>query len=46
MQFTYIKERLSSFIDPSADKTGKGISYQINQSLIAVGGGGLFGKGY
>lgn len=46
MQFTYIRNRLDSFINPDADKTGKGISYQINQSLIAVGAGGLFGKGY
>lgn len=46
MQFTYIKSRLESFVNPDADKTGKGISYQINQSLIAVWAGGLFGKGY
>lgn len=46
MQFTYIKSRLLSFVNPDADKTGKGISYQINQSLIAVGAGGIFGKWY
>lgn len=46
MQFSYIEQRLTSFINPGTDETGKGISYQINQSLIAVGGGGIFGKGY
>ena len=46
LQFTYIKSRLESFVNPDKDKTGKGISYQINQSLIAVGAGGIFGKGY
>lgn len=46
MQFTYIKNRLETFVNPDTDKTGKGISYQINQSLIAVGAGGIFGKGY
>lgn len=46
MQFTYIRSRLESFVNPDTDKTGKGISYQINQSLIAVGAGGIFGKGY
>ncbi len=46
MQFGYIRNRLESFVNPSADTTGKGISYQINQSLIAVGAGGIFGKWY
>lgn len=46
MQFGYIRNRLQSFVNPDADSTGKGISYQINQSLIAVGAGGIFGKGY
>lgn len=46
LQFTYIKSRLQSFVNPDKDKTGKGISYQINQSLIAVGAGWIFGKWY
>jgi rod shape determining protein RodA len=35
--------RLLSFLDPQADASGSG--YQVIQSLIAVGSGGLFGKG-
>ncbi len=39
----YLMSRINSFIDPSQD--GKGSSYQIQQSLIAVGSGGIFGRG-
>ncbi len=39
----YQKERLTSFIDPLSDVRGAG--YQLYQSQIAVGSGGLFGKG-
>lgn len=39
----YQKTRLISFLDPSADPLGSG--YQLQQSQIAVGSGGLFGKG-
>ncbi len=39
----YQKRRLLSFMDPSADPQGSG--YQLIQSQIAVGSGGLFGKG-
>lgn len=39
----YQKARLTAFIDPDADPKGKG--YQIRQSLIAVGSGGIWGKG-
>lgn len=39
----YQKQRLLSFLDPSADPLGSG--WQILQSQIAVGSGGLFGKG-
>ena len=39
----YQKERLISFLDPTADPLGSG--YQLQQSQIAVGSGGLFGKG-
>lgn len=35
--------RVLSFIDPFRDTTGH--SYQITQSLIAIGSGGLFGRG-
>jgi rod shape determining protein RodA len=37
------KDRLTSFMDPEADPQKKG--YQVLQSLVAVGSGGLTGKG-
>jgi rod shape determining protein RodA len=39
----YQQARINSFIDPSSDPKGAG--YQILQSKIAVGSGGLWGKG-
>ena len=39
----YQKQRLTSFISPDTDPRGSG--YQIRQSLIAVGSGGIWGKG-
>src|SRR5690242_20244650 len=39
----YQKERLTSFMNPDADKQGSG--YQVIQSQIAVGSGGIWGKG-
>ncbi len=39
----YQKERLTSFLNPDPDITGAG--YQLYQSQVAVGSGGLFGKG-
>jgi rod shape determining protein RodA len=40
---SYQKGRLTSFINPDADPRGSG--YQVKQSLIAVGSGGIWGKG-
>jgi len=40
----YQKERLIIFFNPDRDPLGAG--YQIIQSMIAVGSGGLFGKGF
>jgi len=40
----YRLNRVKAFLDPSIDP--RGISYQINQSLIGIGSGGLFGVGY
>lgn len=40
----YIMERMLTFIDPSRDPLGS--SYQTTQSMIAVGSGGLFGRGF
>ncbi len=39
----YQKARLTSFVNPDNDPKGSG--YQIRQSLIAVGSGGIWGKG-
>ncbi len=40
----YQKQRILTFLDPSQDPLGSG--YHILQSQIALGSGGLFGKGY
>ncbi len=39
----YQKARLTAFVNPDTDPKGSG--YQIRQSLIAVGSGGVWGKG-
>ncbi|MEK6542904.1 MAG: FtsW/RodA/SpoVE family cell cycle protein, partial [Elusimicrobiota bacterium] len=41
---TYQKNRLVSFLIPKADPLGSG--YNIAQSKIAIGSGGLLGRGY
>lgn len=40
---TYWRNRFTSFLDPFADSLGEG--YQVVQSLLALGTGGLFGLG-
>jgi cell division protein FtsW len=40
----YVFDRITTFMDPTADVQGSG--YQIKQSLIAVGSGGTFGRGF
>jgi rod shape determining protein RodA len=40
----YQKRRVLTFMDPSIDPLGAG--YHITQSRIALGSGGLFGKGF
>lgn len=40
----YQKNRILSFMDPNYDLQGKG--YNVLQSLIAVGSGGVYGKGF
>src|ERR1041384_312772 len=38
----YQRDRLTSFMHPEADSQGSG--YQVNQSLIAIGSGGIWGN--
>lgn len=40
----YQRQRVLTFLDPSQDPLGSG--YNITQSIIAIGSGGLFGKGF
>jgi cell division protein FtsW len=39
----YLRERLMTFVDPSRDPLGS--SYQVQQSILAVGSGEVFGRG-
>jgi rod shape determining protein RodA len=40
----YQRERITTFLNPESDPSGSG--YHILQSMIALGSGGLLGKGY
>jgi len=40
----YRIERFTTFLHPELDP--QGVGYQINQALLAIGSGGLFGSGY
>ena len=40
----YQKRRVDTFLDPETDPLGAG--YHITQSKIAIGSGGMFGKGF
>lgn len=40
----YVRERLMTFINPANDALNSG--WQIKQSLIAIGSGGLLGRGF
>jgi cell division protein FtsW len=40
----YVMDRIMTFADPGRDPQGAG--YQINQSLIAIGSGSMFGRGF
>lgn len=40
----YQQRRVTTFLDPESDPLGAG--YHITQSKIAIGSGGLFGKGF
>jgi len=43
MLVEYQKERIMTFLNPSSDPLGKG--YNLKQSIVAVGSGGIWGKG-
>jgi len=40
----YVKERIAVYLNPDADPLGSG--WQVKQSEIAIGSGGLFGRGF
>ena len=40
----YVMRRITTFIHPDQNALGSG--YQIQQSLIAIGSGGMFGRGF
>ncbi len=40
----YLKDRVKTFIDQNRDPSGS--SYQLQQSLIAIGSGGITGRGF
>jgi cell division protein FtsW len=40
----YLKARVENFLNPAASSLGSG--YQLQQSLIAIGSGGITGKGF
>lgn len=42
--YDYQKQRVKTFLNPESDPLGAG--YQLKQSKIAVGSGGLLGRGY
>lgn len=44
MSKPYLQERVKTFLDPASDPRGS--SYQLQQSLIAFGSGGIFGRGF
>jgi len=44
MMHDYQRKRVLIFLDPASDPLGAG--YHITQSKIAIGSGGLFGKGF
>ena len=41
---SYRADRFTTFLHPELDP--QGVGYHINQALLAIGSGGLFGRGY
>jgi cell division protein FtsW len=44
IQRPYLRSRFETFFNPAHD--AQGASFQVQQSLIAVGSGGIFGRGF
>ncbi|HWB34285.1 MAG TPA: FtsW/RodA/SpoVE family cell cycle protein, partial [Candidatus Paceibacterota bacterium] len=44
LMYPHVSQRIETFLDQSSDPQGAG--WQIQQSLIAVGSGGFFGRGF
>lgn len=44
LAYPHVKERLLTYFDQTSDPQGSG--YQVDQSLIAVGSGGITGRGF
>ncbi len=42
--YPHVRERITTYLDPSTDPRGS--SYQIQQSQIAIGSGGVSGRGF
>ncbi len=42
----YVRNRFHFFVDPSIDPESRNIGWQIQQAKIAIGSGGLFGRGF
>ncbi|NBS67548.1 rod shape-determining protein RodA [bacterium] len=40
----YQKDRIATFLDPTADPLGTG--YNVNQAMVAIGSGGWLGRGF
>ncbi|MCX6825485.1 MAG: FtsW/RodA/SpoVE family cell cycle protein [candidate division SR1 bacterium] len=45
-RFAYIQKRFTYFISSNVDPQAREIGRQNQQALVAIGGGGLLGKGY
>ncbi|MGD2105541.1 MAG: FtsW/RodA/SpoVE family cell cycle protein [Anaerolineae bacterium] len=43
LDFGYMQERILGFLDPS---TNPDVAYQLQQAAIAIGSGGMWGKGF
>lgn len=46
LQFPHIKQRFSYYLDAEVDKNARGIGWQTNNALTAIGAGGFFGRWY